>query len=79
MTSQTTGPAQQDFEWGGLKREPDFVFVFVFVLFFFGGGGGRGGGEACYPAKIRVLVSPKYRKVDLRLTNRVLKRNVFTT
>ena len=30
-----SGPAQQDFDWGGLKREPAF--------FFFGGGGGGGG------------------------------------
>ena len=47
---------------GGLKREPD--------CFFFGGGGG--GAEACYPGKIRVLVTLRYRKVDLILTNSVL-------
>ena len=33
MASYKSGPAQQDFEWGGLKREPDFFL-----------GGGRGGG-----------------------------------
>ena len=60
---------------GGLKREPDFVFVFVLFLFFLRGGGA----EACYPGKIRVLVTLRYRKVDLKLTNSVLKRNVFTT
>ena len=41
---------------GGLKREPDF----------FWGGGGGGGAEACYPGKIRVLVTLRYRKVDLK-------------
>ena len=46
--------------------------------FFFLGGGG-GGAEACYPGKIRVLVTLRYRKVDLILTNSVLKRNIFTT
>ena len=50
---------------GGLKREPDFFWE-------------GGGAEACYPAKIRVLLSQKCRKVDLKLTNSVLKRNVFT-
>ena len=53
------------------------------VFFFFRGGGGGGGGgwavEACYPGKIRVLVTLGYRKVDLKLTNSVLKRSVFTT
>ena len=52
------------------------------VFFFFFGGGGGGGGwaaEACYPGKIRVLVTLGYRKVDLKLTNSVLKRSVFTT
>ena len=46
---------------GGLKREPD-------LFFFFGGGGGGGGrgAEACYPGKIRVLVTLRYRKVDLK-------------
>ena len=49
--------------------------------FFFCGGGGGGGGEAetCYPGKIRVLVTLRYQKMDLKLTNSVLKRNVFTT
>ena len=42
-----------------------------------GGGGGGGGGNACYPGKIRVLVTLRYRKVDLKLTNSVLKRNIF--
>ena len=56
----------------------------VFFFFFFRGGGGgvAGGGwaaEACYPGKIRVLVTRRYRKVDLKLTNSVLKRSVFTT
>ena len=37
------------------------------------------GAEACYPGKIRVLVTLTYRKVDLTLTKSVLKRNVFTT
>ena len=36
------------------------------------------GVEACYPGKIRVLVTLRYRKVDLTLTNSVLKRNIFT-
>ena len=49
----------------------------IFFFFFWGGGGG--GAEACYPGKIRVLVTLRYRKVDLKLTNSVLKRNVFTT
>ena len=40
-------------------------------IFFLGGGGGA---EACYPGKIRVLVTLRYRKVDLILTNSVLKR-----
>ena len=54
---------------GGLKRA------------FWGEGGGGGGGraEACCPGKIRVLVTLRYRKVDLILTNSVLKANVFTT
>ena len=47
-----SGPAQQDFDWGGLKREP---------AFFFGGGGP----VACYPWKIWVLVTLSYRKVVL--------------
>ena len=38
-----------------------------------------GGAEACYPGKIRVVVTLRYQKVDLKLTNSVLKRNVFTT
>ena len=46
-------------------------------VFFLGGGGG--GAEACYPGKIRVLVTFRYQKVDLKWTNSVLKRNVFTT
>ena len=50
------GPAQQDFEWGGSS---------VSQIFFWGGGGGRGA-EACYPGKIRVLFSLRYRKVDLK-------------
>ena len=41
-----SGPAQQDFEWGGSS---------VSQIFFFGGGGG-----------IRVLVTLRYRKVDLK-------------
>ena len=68
-----SGPAQQDFEWGGLS---------VSQTFFWGGGGGGGAGvgaEACCPGKIRVLVTLRYRKVDLILTNSVLKRNAFTT
>ena len=54
---------------------------FVCLFFFLGGGGGGGfgGAEACYPGKIRVLVTLRYRKVDLKLTNSVLKRNFFTT
>ena len=51
--------------------------LFLFCFFFWEGGGG--GAEACYPGKIRVLVTLRYRKVDLKLTNSVLKRNVFTT
>ena len=46
-------------------------------IFFWGGGGE--GAEACYPGKIRVLVTLRYRKVDLILTNSVLKRTIFTT
>ena len=54
----------------------------VFFFFVAGGGGGWGGGgggggvgaKACYPGKIRVLVTIRYRKVDLKLTNSVLKR-----
>ena len=42
-------------------------------VFFLWGGGGGGGVEACYPGKIRVLVSLRYWKVDLKLTNSVLK------
>ena len=68
------GPAQQEFEWGGLSVSQIFFF-----FFFLGGGGGGGGAEACYPGKIRVLVTLRYRKVDLILTNSVLKRDVFTT
>ena len=45
-------------------------------IFFLGGGGGA---EACYPGKIRVSVTLRYQKVDLKLTNSVLKHNVFTT
>ena len=41
--------------------------------------GEGGGAEACYPGKIRVLVALRYRKVDLKLINSVLKRNIFTT
>ena len=52
---------------GGGGREPDFVFVCLFVCFF-----GGEGVEACYPGKIRVLVTLRYRKVDLKLTNSVL-------
>ena len=33
--------------------------------------GGGGGPEACYPEKIWVLVTLRYRKVDLKLTNSV--------
>ena len=43
-----------------------------------GGGGGGGGAETCYPGKIRGLVTLRYRKVVLKLTNSVLKRNIFT-
>ena len=67
---------------GGLKREPDIVFFFFFGKGGGGGGGGGAGGggkaEACYPGKIRGLVTLRYRKVDLILTNSVLKRNVLT-
>ena len=35
-------------------------------IFFGGGGGGGRGVEACYPGKIRVLFSLRYRKVDLK-------------
>ena len=49
-------------------------------FFLWGGGGGGGRAEKCYPGKIRVLVTLRYqKKVDLKLTNSVLKRNVFTT
>ena len=50
--------------------------LFLFCFFF-----GRGGGERRHATlgKIRVLVTLRYRKVDLKLTNSVLKRNVFTT
>ena len=41
----------------------------IFFFFFFWGGGGGGGTEACCPGKIRVLVTLRYRKVDLILTN----------
>ena len=51
----SAGPAQQDFDWGGLN---------VSQLFFFRGGGG-GGPVACYPWKIWVLVTLSYRKVVL--------------
>ena len=64
------GPAQQDFEWRGSN---------VSEFFFWGGGGGGGGGERRPWAKIRVLVTLRYRKVDLKLTNSVLKRNIFIT
>ena len=53
---EQTGPAQQDFEWGGSSVSQSFFF------FFFGGGGA----EACYPGKIRVLVTFRYQKVDLK-------------
>ena len=53
------GPAQQDFECGCSSVSEVFCFVF-----FFGGGGG-GGAEACYPGKIGVLITLRYRKVDL--------------
>ena len=46
------------------------------VFFFFGGGGGGGG---MLPWKNRVLVTLRYWKVDLNLTNSVLKHSVFTT
>ena len=65
-----SGPAQQDFEWGGSS---------VSQIFFCGGGGGGGEAETCYPGKIRVLVTLRYQKMDLKLTNSVLKLNVFTT
>ena len=70
-----TGPAQQDFEWGGSSVSQ----VLLLLLFFLGrgGGGGGAGGKASYPGKIRVLVTLRYRKVDLKLTNSVLKRNIF--
>ena len=57
------GPAQQDFEWGGSSMS-QILLLFV----FFGRGEGGGGAEACYPGKIRVLVTLRYRKVDLKLT-----------
>ena len=69
------GPAQQDFEWGGSSVSQ---ILFLFCLFFWEGGGG-GGAEVYYPGKIRILVTLRSRKVDLKLTNSVLKRNVFTT
>ena len=47
-------------------HEPDFFF-------WGGGGGGVGEAEACYPGKIRVLVTLRYRKADLKSTNSVLK------
>ena len=68
-----------------LKCEPVFIYLFIYLFifisffFFFLGGGGGGIPEACYPGKIRVLVTLRHRKVDLKLKNRVLKRNVFTT
>ena len=37
-----TGPAQQDFDWGGLNVSQPFFFSF----FLGGGGGGGGGGES---------------------------------
>ena len=69
------GPAQQDFEWdgggggGGGGGVSQILFLFVCLFVFFWGGGGV---EACYPGKIRVLVTLRYRKVDLKLTNSVL-------
>ena len=54
MVQLLTGPAQQDFEWGGSSVSQIF-------------GGGRGG--ACYPGKIRVLVTLRYRKVELTIIN----------
>ena len=64
-----SGPAQQDFEWGGSS---------VSQIFFWGGGGGVEA-EACYPGKIKVLVTLRYRRADLKSTNSVLRCNVFTT
>ena len=53
---------------GGLKREPDF---------FWWGGGGGDGAEACYRGKIRVLVTLRYRKVDLKLNKQCVKAQCF--
>ena len=50
------------------------LLLLLLLLFFFLGGGE---GKANYPGKIRVLVTLRYRKVDLKLTNSVLKRNIF--
>ena len=49
------------------------------IFFLGGGGGGVGEAEACSPGKIRVLVTLRYRKADLKSTNSVLRCNVFTT
>ena len=65
MLLELPGPAQQDFDWGGLN-----VSQLLFFFFFFGGGGGGGGGGgevACYPWKIWVLVTLRHRKVFLKL------------
>ena len=60
-----SGPAQQDFEWGGGGGGGGGAQAGARFFFFWGGGGEAGrGAEACYPGKIRVFVTLRYRKVD---------------
>ena len=52
-----SGPAQQDFEWGGSN---------VSQTFFFGGGRGVEGERWHATLENRVLVTLRYQKVDLK-------------
>ena len=50
-TQQNSGPAQQDFEWGGLS-----VSQILFFFFWEGRGGGGGGGGAGRGERRRVTL-----------------------
>ena len=64
----SAGPAQQDFDWEGLNMSQ----LFFFSLGGGGGGGGGGASSGMLPTmEIWVSVTLRYRKVDLKLTNRV--------
>ena len=72
FTLPQAGPAQQDFEWGGLSVSQ--------IFFFFwrgGGGGGVGGAEACYPGKIRLLVYSQISEGGFNISKQCAKAQCF--